>query len=85
MKCRSHNIATTQAISSIAYRTKVNLQLIRNLNDLLYNACTKDGFRFVDNGAVAKCDFYYARQGHRSQFQKGNVKTKFCMLVDYSY
>ena len=35
LRCRSHNIATI-FISSIAYNTKVNLQLIRNLNGLLY-------------------------------------------------
>ena len=33
LRCRSHNIATI-FISSIAYSTKVNLQLIRNLNGL---------------------------------------------------
>ena len=46
LRCRSHNIATI-FISSIAYSTKVNLQLIRNLNGLLYNACTKYGVHFV--------------------------------------
>ena len=40
LRCCSHNIATI-SISSIAYSTKVNLQLIRSLNGLLYNACTK--------------------------------------------
>ena len=55
LRCRSHNIATI-FISSIAYSTKVNLQLIPNLNDLLYNACTKYVFHFVDNNAVSKCD-----------------------------
>ena len=57
LRCRSHNIATI-FISSTAYSTKVNLQLIRNLNGLLYNACTKYGFHFVDNGAVFKCDLW---------------------------
>ena len=57
LRCRSQNIATI-FISSIAYGTKVNLQLIRNLNDLSYNACTKYGFHFVDNGAVSKYDFW---------------------------
>ena len=55
LRCRSHNIATI-FISSIAYSTKVNLQSIRSLNGLLYNACRKYGFHFVDNGAVSKCD-----------------------------
>ena len=35
LRCSSHNIATI-FISSIAYSTKVNLQLIRNLNGLLH-------------------------------------------------
>ena len=52
LRCRSHNIATI-FISSIAYSTKVNIQLIRNLIGLLYNACKKYGFHFVDNGAVS--------------------------------
>ena len=57
LRCRSHNIATI-FISSIAYSTKVNLQLIHNLNGLLYNACTKYRFHFVDSGAVSKCDLW---------------------------
>ena len=56
LRCRSYNIATIFT-SSIAYSTKVNLQLIHNLNGLLYNACTKYGFHFVDKSAVSKCDF----------------------------
>ena len=35
----------------------MNLQLIRNLNSLLCNECTKYGFYFVDDGFVFKCDF----------------------------
>ena len=57
LRCRSHNIATI-FISSIAYNIKVNLQLIHNLNGLLYNACTKYRFHFVDSGAVSKCDLW---------------------------
>ena len=53
----SHNIATI-FMSSIACSTKVNFKLIRNLNGLLYNACTKYGFHFGDNGAVSKCDLW---------------------------
>ena len=55
IKTAIYNIATI-FISSSAYSTKVNPQLIRNLNGLLYNACTKYGFHFVDNGAVSKFD-----------------------------
>ena len=57
LRCRSHNIATI-FISSIAYNTKVNLQLILNLYGLLYNACIKYGFNFVHNGAVSTCDLW---------------------------
>ena len=57
LRCRSHNIVTI-FMSSIAYSNKVNLQLIRNLNGLLHNACTKYGFHLVDNGAVSKCDLW---------------------------
>ena len=59
--CRHYNI-TTIFISSVAYSTKENLQLIRNLNGLLYNACKKCGFHFVYNGAVSKCDLW--KRGH---------------------
>ena len=51
LRCRSHNIATI-FLSRTAYSTKVDLQLIHNLNCLLYNACTKYGFNFIDNDAV---------------------------------
>ena len=57
LRCRCHHIATI-FISSIAYSTKVNLQLIRNLNGVLYIACTKYGFHFVNNGAISKCDLW---------------------------
>ena len=57
LRCRSHNTATI-FISSTAYSIKVNLQLIHNLNCLLYNVCMKYGFHFVDNGAVFKCDLW---------------------------
>ena len=57
LRCCSHNIPII-FISSIAYSTKVNLQLIHNLNGLLNNACTKYGFHFVYNGAFARCDLW---------------------------
>ena len=57
LRCCSHTIPTI-FISSIAYNTKVNLQLIRNLNGLLNNACTKYGFHFVYNGAFSRCDLW---------------------------
>ena len=59
--CRHYNI-TTIFLSSIAYSTKENLQLIRNLNGLLYNACKKCGFLFVYNGVISKCDLW--KRGH---------------------
>ena len=46
LRCRSHNIATI-FISSIAYSTKVNLQLIRNLNGLLLMRARNMGFTLL--------------------------------------
>ena len=81
LRCRSHNIATI-FISSIAYSTKVNLQLIRNLNGLLYNACTKYGFHFVDNGAVSKCDLW--KDGiHLLETGKVIIANNFISSINY--
>ena len=81
LRCRSHNIATI-FISSIAYSTKVNLQLIRNLNGLLYNACTKYGFHFVDNGAVSKCDLW--KDGiHLLETGKAIIANNFISSINY--
>ena len=81
LRCRSHNIATI-FISSIAYSTKVNLQLIRNLNGLLYNACMKCGFHFVDNGAVSKCDLW--KDGiHLLETGKVIIANNFINSINY--
>ena len=81
LRCCSHNIATI-FISSIAYSTKVNLQLIRNSNGLLYNACTKYGFHFVDNGAVSKCDLW--KDGiHLLETGKVIIANKFISSINY--
>ena len=52
-----HHIVTI-FISSITYSTQTTFQLIRNLNNLLCNACLKYGFEFVDNIAVSKSDIW---------------------------
>ena len=81
LRCRSHNIATI-FISSIAYSTKVNLELIRNLNGLLYNVCTKYGFHFVDNGAVSKCDLW--KDGiHLLETGKIIIANNFISSINY--
>ena len=53
LRCRSHNIATI-FISIIVYSSKVSHKIIKKLNELLLNACTKDGFHLIGNGAVSK-------------------------------
>ena len=81
LRCRSHNIVTI-FISSIAYSTKVNLQLIHNLNSLLYNECTKYGFHFFDNGAVSKCDLL--KDGiHLLETGKVIIPNNFISSINY--
>ena len=57
LRCRSHNIAMI-FISSIVYSSKVSHEIIKRLNELLLNACTKDGFHLIGNGAVSKMNFW---------------------------
>ena len=57
LRCRCHNIATI-LVSIITYSTQISFQLIQNLKKLLYNACVKYGFEFVDNNAVSKSDLW---------------------------
>ena len=69
-------------ISNNAYSTKVNLQLIRNLNGLLYNTCTKYGFHFVDNAAVSKCDLW--KDGiHLLETGKAIIVNNFISSINY--
>ena len=73
-------IATT-FISRVACSTKVNLQLIRNLNGLLYNACTY-GFHLVDNGAVSKGDLW--KDGiHLLKPGKAIIANNFISSINY--
>ena len=81
LRCRSHNIATI-FISSIAYSTKVNLQLIRNLNGLLYNACTKYRFHFVNNGAFSRCGLW--KDGiHLLEIGEAIIGNNFISSINY--
>ena len=43
--------------SSIAYSSKVNPSVMQQLNGLLPDQCRRNGFTFVDNGAVSEIDF----------------------------
>ena len=43
-------------ISIIAYSFKVNPVSIQQLNGLLFDECRRNGFKFVDNGAVSGID-----------------------------
>ena len=81
LRCCSHNIATI-FISSIAYSTKVNLQLIRNLNGLLHNACTKYGFHFVNNGAFSRCGLW--KDGiHLLEIGEAIIGNNFISSINY--
>ena len=53
LKCRSNSISKV-FISRIAYNFKINTVLMQRLNRVLYDECRRNGFTFVDNGAVAK-------------------------------
>ena len=45
-------------ISSIAYSSKVNPVPVQQLNGLLFDECRRNGFKFVDNGAVSEIDLW---------------------------
>ena len=82
LRCRSHIIATI-FISSIASSTKVNLQLIHNLNVLLYNTCTKYGFYYVNNGGVSRCGLW--KDGiHLLETGKAIIANNFISSINYS-
>ena len=55
LRCRSNNISKV-FISSIAYSSKINTVLMQRLNRALYDECRRNGFTFVDNGAVTEND-----------------------------
>ena len=83
LRYRSHNIAAI-FISSIAYSTKVNPQLIRNLNGLLHDACTKYGLHFVDNDDVSRCDL--CKDGiHFLETGKAIIANNFTSSINFFY
>ena len=57
LKCRSNNISKV-FISSTAYNFnfKINTVLMQRLNRVLHDECQRNGFTFVDNGAVTEND-----------------------------
>ena len=57
LRCRSNNISKV-FISSIAYSSKINTVLMQRLNRALYDECRRNGFTFVDNGAVTENDLW---------------------------
>ena len=57
LRCRNYNIGMI-FISSIAYSSKVNPSLLQQLNGLLFDECRRNGFKFVDNGAVSEIDLW---------------------------
>ena len=44
--------------NSIAYISKINTVLMQRLNRALYDECSRNGFAFVDNGAVTENDLW---------------------------
>ena len=57
LRCRSNNISKV-FISSIACSSKINTVLMQRLNRALYDECRRNGFTFVDNGAVTENDLW---------------------------
>ena len=55
LRCINNNISII-FISIIAYSSKVNPPSIQQLNDLLFDECRRNDFKFVDNGAVSEID-----------------------------
>ena len=54
---RSNNIGMF-FISSIPYSTKVNPASIQQLNGLRFDECTRNRFKFADNGAISETDLW---------------------------
>ena len=57
LRCRNNNVGMI-FISSIAYSSKVNPVSIQQLNGLLFAECLRNGFTFVDHGAVSETDLW---------------------------
>ena len=57
LRYRNNNIDMI-FISSVAYSSKVKPSLIQQLNGLLFDECRRNGFKFVDNGAVSEIDLW---------------------------
>ena len=55
LRCRRNNLSEV-VISSIAYSSIINTVLMQRLNRALYDECRRNGFTFVDNGAVTEND-----------------------------
>ena len=53
LRCRYISMAF---ISSIDFSSKVYPASIQQLNGLLFDECSRNGFKFVDNGAVSEID-----------------------------
>ena len=44
--------------SSTTYSSKVNPASTQQLNGLLFDECRRNGFKFIDNGAVSEIDLW---------------------------
>ena len=56
LRCRNNSIGMI-FISGIAYSSKVNPASIQQFG-LLFDECRRNGFKFVDNGAVSEIDLW---------------------------
>ena len=57
LRFRSNNISKA-FISGKACNSKINTVLMQKLNRALYDECRRNGFTFVDNGAVTENDIW---------------------------
>ena len=58
LRWRNNNIGMI-FVSSIAYSSKVNPASIQQLNGLRFDECRRNGFKFIDNGAVSETDLIW--------------------------
>ena len=57
LRCRNLDISEV-LISDVVYSSKVDHDLIQQLNDILYKGCIEYGYNFVHNGAISTIDLW---------------------------
>ena len=66
-------------ISNIVYSSKVNPVSMQQLNGLLFDECRRNGFKFVDNGAVSEIDLW-ADDIHMTESGKRIIGNNFLIV-----